>query len=365
MRLAPASLLLLALAPCLALRGAGPQAGNHARRPSSRRPIGEAHTLRTIPEACARIEGMFTGQAAEPYKFARRCAPAPTASRARASSMREGEAVEKDGWKFNDLIRVPSAACPSQQAVVRVWRKPADAAPPELDAQGRSRIYLKDATEAAKAQGADGADVRRRDGGRREGCGQCLLPPLRMQGGPEGCVGSLRYASVVRLVVRHARELVRGRTQQLRGATLLADDLHVVRAARHPGPSRTDRYRRSRTHACPAWRWTRSTCPGRGRSATTPPAASRTPTGSPGELEERKNTTCDFPAGALPMAFSMAATVRLVRGHVDRGLALVFDLAPSARTRAAPRPANTGTAMHFTRRWDMGDSLLNAGKWRA
>jgi hypothetical protein len=41
--------------------------------------------------------------------------------------------------------------CPAQQAVVRIWRKPAVATPPKLDAQGRSRIYLKDATDRAKA----------------------------------------------------------------------------------------------------------------------------------------------------------------------------------------------------------------------
>ena len=32
--------------------------------------VGVAHTLRTIPEACARLEGQFTGGAASPYKFA-------------------------------------------------------------------------------------------------------------------------------------------------------------------------------------------------------------------------------------------------------------------------------------------------------
>src|SRR3546814_17810437 len=31
---------------------------------------GVVHTLRPIPEACARIAGAFTGQAVEPYKYA-------------------------------------------------------------------------------------------------------------------------------------------------------------------------------------------------------------------------------------------------------------------------------------------------------
>src|SRR3546814_16871728 len=42
------------------------------------------------------------------------------------------------GWKFNDLIRVPSAACPSQRAVVRVWRKPVVVGE-ERDGQGQAR----------------------------------------------------------------------------------------------------------------------------------------------------------------------------------------------------------------------------------
>ena len=56
-----------------------------------------------------------------------------------------------NGWILNDLIRVPSAACPSQQAVVRIWRKDVDNVPPKPDAQGRSRIYLKEGLAAARA----------------------------------------------------------------------------------------------------------------------------------------------------------------------------------------------------------------------
>lgn len=115
--------------------------------------IGVAHTLRTIPEACARIEGLFTGKAAEPYKFAVVRTGATCQARARFVDAAKAKPSQKAGWKFNDLIRVPNAGCPSQLAVVRVWRKPVAVAPPKLDAQGRSRIYLKDATEKAKAQG--------------------------------------------------------------------------------------------------------------------------------------------------------------------------------------------------------------------
>ena len=51
-------------------------------------------------------------------------------------------------------MRVPSAECPAQVAVVRVWRENSrKLAPPSLDAQGRARVYLKDA-KAAEVPGA-------------------------------------------------------------------------------------------------------------------------------------------------------------------------------------------------------------------
>lgn len=124
-----------------------PEIARTAAKPQA---VGAVHTLRTIPEACARIEGLFTGQTAEPYKFAVARTSPGCQPRARFVDAAKAKPSEKSGWIFNDLIRVPSAACPSQQAVVRVWRKTAAATPPKLDAQGRSRIYLKDATDAAK-----------------------------------------------------------------------------------------------------------------------------------------------------------------------------------------------------------------------
>lgn len=111
--------------------------------------VGSVHTLRQIPEACARLEGQFTGQAAQPYKFAVVRTSPHCQARARFVDAAKAKPSLAAGWKFNDLIRVPSAACPSQQAVVRVWRKPADVAPPKLDAQGQARLYLGD--EKAKA----------------------------------------------------------------------------------------------------------------------------------------------------------------------------------------------------------------------
>ena len=108
------------------------------------------HTLRTIPEACARLEGKFTRDAAAPYKVAavrtsERCAP-----RAKFVDATTAKSSVANGWLLNDVIRVPDAASPSRQAVVRVWRKDIKAVPPKLDAQGRSRIYLKDSMDAAR-----------------------------------------------------------------------------------------------------------------------------------------------------------------------------------------------------------------------
>lgn len=111
--------------------------------------VGAVHSLRQIPEACARLEGAFTGDAAQPYRYA----PVRTSSqcqpRARFVDFDKAKPSIAAGWKLNDVIRVPNAACPSQQAVVRVWRKPGSAAPPPLDGQGQSRIYLQDAKQQA------------------------------------------------------------------------------------------------------------------------------------------------------------------------------------------------------------------------
>ena len=121
------------------------------RAAASPQAVGVVHTLRTIPEACTRLEGQFTGNAGTPYKFAaartsERCAP-----RAKLVDAATAKAAVANGWLLNDVIRVPEAACPSRQAVVRVWRKDIKPLPPKLDAQGRSRIYLKDSMDAARA----------------------------------------------------------------------------------------------------------------------------------------------------------------------------------------------------------------------
>ncbi len=126
------------------------------RKPVSAQPVGAAHTLRVIPEACTRLQGQFTGLASAPYKFAAVKTSERCQSRARMVDAVGAKASAASGWVLNDEIRVPSAACATQQAVIQVWRKDAKAVPPKLDAQGRSRIYLKDGMDAAR-QGDLGA----------------------------------------------------------------------------------------------------------------------------------------------------------------------------------------------------------------
>jgi len=133
----------------LSAHGADPQP-EIQRKPSTPQAVGAVHTVRVIPEACARLEGMFTGVAANPYKFAAVRTGERCQARARITDAASAKASTSAGWILNDVIRVPNAACPAQQAVVRVWRKDAKAVPPKLDAQGRSRIYLKDGLDAAR-----------------------------------------------------------------------------------------------------------------------------------------------------------------------------------------------------------------------
>jgi len=141
-------------AACLALaspaRAADP-APEIQRPAAAPQAVGVVHTLRQIPEACARLEGAFTGDPAQPYRYAPVRTDPQCQPRARFVDVGKAKPSLAAGWKLNDLIRVPSAACPSQQAVLRVWRKPGSAAPPPLDGQGQSRIYLQDAKEQAGA----------------------------------------------------------------------------------------------------------------------------------------------------------------------------------------------------------------------
>ena len=148
MRQTPLLPLMLAVAAMPAL-AADPRP-EIDRPESTPQTVGVAHTLRSIPEACARIEGVFTGQAAEPYRFAVVRTSPNCQPRARFVDVDKARPSTADGWVFNDLISVPNAACPSQKAVVKVWRKSGASTSPELDAQGSARIYLGDARQAAE-----------------------------------------------------------------------------------------------------------------------------------------------------------------------------------------------------------------------
>lgn len=109
---------------------------------------GAVHTVRGIPEACTRLEGLFTGRPDRPYRLtAVRTDPA-CRPRARFVDFARVQPAPAEGWRLNDLIRVPSAACPSLHAVVRVWRRPG-ATPPPPGAQGGVRVYLQEAGRQA------------------------------------------------------------------------------------------------------------------------------------------------------------------------------------------------------------------------
>jgi hypothetical protein len=151
-RFAPIVLLLLSTSVIGASPVAAAEPAPEIRRePFPAQATGTIHTIRIIPETCAYLQGGFVADAARPYRFgaartSKRCQP-----RARLVDPAQAQPSAAAGWVLNDLIRIPSAACLSRQAVIRVWRKPANNTPPPADAQGRPRIYLEDAKRQAEA----------------------------------------------------------------------------------------------------------------------------------------------------------------------------------------------------------------------
>lgn len=128
---------------------------------------GVVHLVRGLPEACAWIQGSFTGDAAAPYRIA----PARTSpncqARARLVDAAKVQPSEAKGWKLNDVVRIPSKDCAGLQAVVEIWRKPSTAQPIGLDAQGRARVYLQDAkANASKAPAPPAYAARMRTEGK-------------------------------------------------------------------------------------------------------------------------------------------------------------------------------------------------------
>ncbi|MBO9717993.1 MAG: hypothetical protein J7507_14630 [Pseudoxanthomonas sp.] len=112
--------------------------------------VGAVHTVRTIPEACTRLEGVFTGEAAQAYRMqpvrtAPNCQP-----RARYVDPAQARPSQQDGWILSTETLIPQAGCPARQALVKVWRKPV-AQDLARDGQGQVRIYLQDAQKQAAA----------------------------------------------------------------------------------------------------------------------------------------------------------------------------------------------------------------------
>ncbi len=113
--------------------------------------VGQAHTIRIIPEACVYLQGEFTSMSDRPYRwFAARSGGKRCQPRAGFVDAEKAKPTLASGWKLNDVIRIPSAACPSMQAVVRVWRRPVNT-PVPLDGRGEPRIYLNEAKRQAEA----------------------------------------------------------------------------------------------------------------------------------------------------------------------------------------------------------------------
>ena len=144
------SIPFLMLALALAAPAAAQQRPEIVREQAPPQADGAAHTLRTIPEACARVEGVFTGQAEPPYRFSVKQSAPQCQPRARLVNADEVKPDPAQGWLYHDEIRIPSADCAGLQAVARIWRKPGTDTL-ELDAQGRARIYLDEAKANAEA----------------------------------------------------------------------------------------------------------------------------------------------------------------------------------------------------------------------
>ncbi|GAB2506933.1 hypothetical protein [Lysobacter humi (ex Lee et al. 2017)] len=141
MRIAPAVLAAAVVFACSAAQAARPEIERPVGTPQAR---GAAHTVRALPEACAWLQGTFTGDAAAPYRVVPVRTSPTCQARARLVSPDKAKPTSGAGWILNDLVRIPSKECPTRIAVVEVWRKPGQAQPPKLDAQGRSRIYLQE-----------------------------------------------------------------------------------------------------------------------------------------------------------------------------------------------------------------------------
>ncbi len=126
--------------------------------------VGERAYRARHPGGLRAAGGHVHRRCAQPYKFAAVRSSPNCQARARFVDFVKATAFG-GGW-LEVQRRDPRTQCglSSLQAVVRVWRKPADVAPPNWMRRAVSRIYLQEAGEQAKTQKpAKGADVRRGD----------------------------------------------------------------------------------------------------------------------------------------------------------------------------------------------------------
>lgn len=136
--------LLLGLLGPLGAASAAEPTPEIRRQPLPAQTDGATFTLRVIPEACARLEGRFTGDKARPFALATEPSRPRCMARAQLVEAASVRPSVRRGWVLNDELRVPSARCPAQQALVRVWRERGPNATPKRDAQGRVRVYLRE-----------------------------------------------------------------------------------------------------------------------------------------------------------------------------------------------------------------------------
>lgn len=144
---------LISLLALLAIPAAALTRPEIPRETGAAQALGVVHTVRGIPEACVRLEGVFTAEPDHPYRLVAVEGRPGCQERARFVEFGDAQPSERDGWKLNDRIRIPSAECPSLQAVVDVWRRPSSSGLPAKDKQGRARVFLETVTEQAARRG--------------------------------------------------------------------------------------------------------------------------------------------------------------------------------------------------------------------
>ena len=91
----------LAVAVVLPTFAAEPQPEIKRPGAATAQAVGAVHTIRQIPEACARFEGMFTGDAAQPYRFSVVRTSAQCQPRARLLDAAKAKPDTASGWLLN------------------------------------------------------------------------------------------------------------------------------------------------------------------------------------------------------------------------------------------------------------------------